>query len=166
MDLLDKKIDTYLLQKRSWKSDCVIFNPKGEKIGIVKHKRISIKEEIQLLNLDRTVLCIINKKLIDTRSIYEVRTPTGEMIGRGKERGTIRRSVDMHDSKGNIIYKTQGGAIKSSFQIIHPDDENKIYAETKRDIKNHYVIHIVDPSESRLLLLVYAIIIYDIYRDE
>ena len=180
MDLLDPSIEHYVLHEKAWKfGGGDIFDPQGEKIGIMKRKLISMRQEIQLMNSDESILCIINKKLMGVRPIYDVKTPDGELIGRGKKPlVAFRGSIDMYDPDENMIYKAQGGITKWNFTITHPKDKNKVYAELKkgdkwRDVfapmfnfKDRYVIHVVDPNAPRLMLLAYAIIIDNVYHDK
>ena len=161
------------------KNIIVAIKKKGEKIGIMRRKLISMRAEIQLLNMDETLLCVINKKLMSARPIYDVKTPTDELIGRGKKPlVAFRGSVDMYDSEEKMIYKAQGGVTKWNFKITDPHDKKKVYAEIKkgdkwRDVfapafnfKDRYVIHILDQNAPRLMLLAYAVIIDNVYHDK
>ncbi len=50
MDLLDPSIEHYVLHEKAWKfGGGDIFDPQGEKIGIMRRKLISMRAEIQLL---------------------------------------------------------------------------------------------------------------------
>jgi len=180
MDLLDPSIEHYVLHEKTWKfGGGEIYNPQGEQVGIMRRKLLSMRAEIHLLNIDETPLCIINKKLMSARPIYDVKTPTGELIGRGKKPLiAFRGSIDMYDPDENMIYKAQGGVTKWNFKITHPKDKNMVYAEIKkgdkwRDVfapafnfKDRYVIHILDRNAPRLMLLAYAIIIDNVYHDK
>jgi uncharacterized protein YxjI len=85
MNLFDPSIEYYVLHEKAWKfGGGDIFNPEGEKIGSMKRKLISMRAEIELRNPDDSIVCIINKKLVSARPIYDVKAPTGELIGRGK----------------------------------------------------------------------------------
>ena len=180
MSLIDPSIEYYVLHEKVWKfGGGDIYDPQGEKIGSMKRKLISLRAEIELRNLDDSVVCIINRKLMSARPIYDVKTPDGVLIGRGKKPLiAFRGSVDMYDPEGNMIYKAQGGVMKWNFRITHPKDTKKVYAEIKksdkwRDIfapmfnfKDRYVIHIIDPEAPRMMLLAYAIIIDNVYHDK
>ena len=127
MDLLDPSIEHYVLHEKAWKfGGGEIYNPQGEQIGIMRRKLISARQEIQLLNTDETLLCVINKKLMSARPIYDVKTPSGELIGRGKKPMiAFRGSVDMYDPDENMIYKAQGGITKWNFRITHPQRQEQ-----------------------------------------
>ena len=138
-----------------------------------------MRAEIELRNPDDSPVCIINKKLVSARPIYDVKTPEGELIGRGKRPMiAIRGSIDMYDAEDNMIYKAQGGVMKWNFTITDPNDKNRVYAEIKkgdkwRDVfapafnfKDRYVIHITDPMAPRMMLLAYAVIIDNVYHDK
>ena len=138
-----------------------------------------MRAEIKLMNPDESEICVINKKLVSARPIYDVKTPDGELIGRGKRPMiAFRGSIDMYDADDKMIYKAQGGVTKWNFVITDADDKNMVYAEIKkadrwRDVfapafnfKDRYVIHILDPNAPRMMLLAYAIIIDNVYHDK
>ncbi len=180
MSLLDPSIEYYVLHEKTWKfGGGEIYNPQGEKVGVMKRKLISMRAEIKLMNADESEICVINKKLVSARPIYDVKTPDDELIGRGKRPMiAFRGSIDMYDSEDKMIYKAQGGVTKWNFSITDADDKNNIYAEIKkadrwRDVfapafnfKDRYVIHILNPNAPRLMLLAYAIIIDNVYHDK
>jgi uncharacterized protein YxjI len=180
VNLLNPSIEHYTIHEKVWESgSSEICNPQGVIIGKVKKKRISMKTEIQLLDHDETVICIISKKSIESVPIYDVKTPSGELIGHGKKAVVSNGKIaDMYDSEENHIYKAVNGVTKRNFKVIDPKNKNTVYAEIEsgnkwRDIftpefnfKNRYVIHIVDSSAPRLMLLAYAIIVTDAYHDE
>ena len=179
MGLLDPSIEHYVLHEKAWKfGGGEIYNPLGEKVGLMKRKLISMRAEIRLEELDETPICLIHKKLISARPIYDVKTPDNELIGRAKRPMiAFRGSIDMYDADDKKIYKAQGGVTKWNFRITDPKDKKKVYAEIKkadrwRDVfapmfnfKDRYVIHIVDMDAPRLMLLAYAVIIDNVYHD-
>jgi hypothetical protein len=168
-----------VIHEKDWKSGSgEICDPQGEVIGLMKKKHISVKTEIQLLNPDKTIVFTISRKSLDSDFYYDVKTTSGELIGRGKKGAvSIGKLPDMYDSKKVQIYKAESGATKRSFKVIDPEDKTKIYAEIENsdkwqdifapefNFKNRYVIHIVDANTPRLLLLAYAVIINDTYHD-
>lgn len=180
MSLLDPTIEHYVLHEKVWKfGGGEIYNPQGEKVGVMKRKLISMRAEIKLMNPDESEICIINKKLVSARPIYDVKTPDGELIGRGKRPMiALRGSIDMYDSEDKMIYKAQGGVTKWNFVITDVHDKKRVYAQIKkadkwRDVfapafnfKDRYVVHIVDQNAPRLMLLAYAIIIDNVYHDK
>ena len=180
MNLLDPSIEYYVMNEKAWKfGGGEIYNPQGEKVGLMKRKLISMRAEIRFEELDETPICIINKKLMSARPIYDEKTPDDQLIGRGKlPMIALRGSIDMYDADDKMIYKAQGGVMKWNFTITDANDKNKVYAEIKkadrwRDVfapafnfKDRYVIHILDPQAPRLMLLAYAIIIDNIYHDK
>ena len=180
MNLLDPSIEHYVLHEKTWKfGGGEIYNTQGEKIGVMKRKLVSMRAEIKLMNPDESEICTINKKLVSTRPIYDVKNADGELIGRGKRPlVALRGSIDMYDSDDKMMYKAQGGVTKWSFTITDADDKKRVYAEIKKadkwrdvfapsfDFKDRYVIHILDANAPRLMLLAYAIIIDNVYHDD
>jgi uncharacterized protein YxjI len=180
LSLLDPSNDYYVLHEKTWKfGGGDIYNTDGERIGIMKRKMISMRDEIQLLNQDETEVCTINKKLMSARPIYDVKTPDGVLIGRAKRPMiALRGSIDWYDAEDNILLKAQGGIKKWDFRITDPKDKKLIYAEIKKgdrwrdvfapmfDFKDRYVIHITDPNIPRVMLLAYAVIIDNVYHDK
>jgi uncharacterized protein YxjI len=180
MGLLDESIEHYVLHEKAWKfGGGDIYNPQGEKIGVMKRKLLSMRAEIRLEEQDGTVLCIINKKLLSARPIYDVKLPDDTLIGRAKKPlVAFRGSIDWYDSDNKMLFKAQGGVMKWNFRITDPKDKKKVYAEIKkgdkwRDVfgvdfsfKDRYVIHIVDKEVPRLMLLAYAVIIDNVYHDK
>ena len=180
MSLLDPSNEHYVLHEKAWKfGGGEIYNPQGEKIGLMKRKLISMRAEIRIEEMDETPLCLIHKKLVSARPIYDAKTPDGEIFGRGKRPMiALRGSVDMYDADDNMIYKAQGGVTKWDFKITDPHDKKKVYAEIKKadkwrdvfvpafNLKDRWAIHIVDPQADRLMLLAYAIIIDNVYHDK
>ncbi len=180
MGLLDPSIEHYVLHEKTWgfSGGGDIYNPQGEKIGAMKRTMLSMRAEIRLEELDGTVLCIINKKLLSARPIYDVKLPDDTLIGRAKKPlVSFRGSIDWYDADDKILLKAQGGISKWNFRITDPDDKKKVYAEIKkgdkwRDIfapmfsfKDRYIIHILDKNIPRLILLAYAVIIDNVYHD-
>ena len=180
MTLFDPSIEYYVLHEKAWKfGGGEIYDPQGNKVGLMKRKLISMRAEIRLEEVDETPVCLIHKKLVSARPIYDVKSPDGELIGRGKRPlVAFRGSVDMYDADDNMIYKAQGGVTKWNFTITDPKDKKKVYAEIKkadkwRDVfapafnfKYRYVINILDPDAPRMMLLAYAIIIDNVYHDK
>ncbi|MHA2187191.1 MAG: LURP-one-related family protein [Candidatus Thorarchaeota archaeon] len=179
MGLLDPSIEHYVLHEKVWKfGGGEIYDTQGEKIGLMKRKLISMRAEIRLEELDETPICVIHRKILSARPIYDVKTPNDEIIGRAKRPLiTFRGAIDMYDTDEQMIYKAQGGVTKWNFRITAPKDKKRVYAEIKkadkwRDVfapmfnfKDRYVIHIVDKEAPRLMLLAYAIIIDNVYHD-
>ncbi|MHA1935984.1 MAG: hypothetical protein ACW97A_11930 [Candidatus Thorarchaeota archaeon] len=92
-----------------------------------------MRAEIRLEELDETPICLIHRKLISARPIYDVKTPDDEIIGRGKRPMiAFRGSIDMYDADERMIYKAQGGVTKWNFRITDPKDKKKVYAEIKK----------------------------------
>lgn len=179
MSLLDPTISFYVLHEKSWKfGGGDIYDQHENKVGIMRRKLISMRAEIQLYDPDETLLCIINKKLVSARPIYDVKTPSGELIGRAKRPMiAFRGSIDMYDPNDVHIFKAQGGVTKWNFEITDPSDKKRVFAVIKkadkwRDVfapsfnfKDRYVIHVSDMNADRLMLLAYAIIIDNVYHD-
>jgi uncharacterized protein YxjI len=168
------------MHEKAWKfGGGEIYNPEGQKIGSMKRKLISMRAEIDLLDIDDSLIATINRKLMSARPIYDVKDSSGNLIGRGKRpMVAFRGSIDMYDADEQIIYKAQGGVTKWNFRITDPKDKRRVFAEIKkadkwRDVfapafnfKDRYVIHIVDPTAPRLMLLAYAVIIDNVYHDK
>jgi uncharacterized protein YxjI len=155
-----------------------IYDQHETKVGSMQRKLLSMRAEISLFDSNGELLCVINKKLISARPIYDVKSPDGQLIGRGKRPMiAFRGSVDMYDANEELIYKAQGGVTKWNFQITDPS-KKRIWAVIKkadkwRDVfapafnfKDRYVIHIEDPTADRLMLLAYAIVIDNVYHDK
>ncbi len=182
MTLLDPRIEYYVMHEKAWKfGGGEIYAPDGTQIGVMRRKLLSMRAEITLENMDGIPICIINKKLISARPIYDVKLPDENetMIGRAKAAMiAFRGSISMYDANDQPIFKAQGGVTKWNFEIRDPEDKKRIYAVIKkgdkfRDIfapmfnfKDRYVIHVVDPSVDRLMLLAYAVIIDNTYHDK
>jgi uncharacterized protein YxjI len=179
MALLDPSNSHYVMHEKSWRfGGGDIYSPDGSKIGEMKRKIVSIRAEISLHDADGTLLCIINRKLVSARPVYDVKLPDGTLIGRGKRpMVAIRGSIDMYDAEEKLIYKAQGGLMKFDFEITDATD-NRVLATIKkgdrwRDVfaksfsfKDRYVIRIEDSSADRLMLLAYAVIIDNVYHDK
>jgi uncharacterized protein YxjI len=155
-----------------------IYDQHETKVGSMQRKLLSMRAEISLLDSNGELLCIINKKLLSARPIYDVKSPDDQLIGRGKKPMiAFRGSVDMYDANEQMIYKAQGGVTKWNFKITDPS-KKKVWAVIKkadkwRDVfapsfnfKDRYVIHIEDPTADRLMLLAYAIVIDNVYHDK
>ncbi len=180
LSLLDPSNEYYVLHEKTWKfGEGEIYTPQGEQIGTMKRKLVSMRAEVTLKDSDESLLCIINKRLVGTRPVYDVKSPEGELIARAKKPlVAFRESIGMYDTNGYIIYRTQGDVIKWNFTVTDPRDKKRIYAEINkanrwRDIfaksfsfKNRYVIRVVDRDAPRLMLISYAIIIGNVYHDK
>ena len=179
VSLLDPTISFYVLHEKSWRfGGGDIYDQQENKVGIMRRKLLSMRAEIQLYEPDETLLCTINKKLISARPIYDVKTPTGELIGRAKRPViAFRGSIDMYDHNEIHVFKAQGGVTKWNFQIVDPKDKSRVFAVIRkadkwRDVfapsfnfKDRYVIRVEDLEADRLMLLAYAIIIDNVYHD-
>ena len=179
MSLLDPTITFYVMHEKAWRfGGGDIYDQHETKVGSMQRKLLSMRAEISLFDSNGELLCVINKKLVSARPIYDVKAPDGRLIGRGKRPMiAFRGSVDMYDADDQLIYKAQGGVTKWNFQITDPD-KKKIWAVIKkadkwRDVfapgfnfKDRYVISIEDPTADRLMLLAYAIVIDNVYHDK
>jgi uncharacterized protein YxjI len=180
MSLLDPTISFYVLHEKSWRfGGGDIYDQHENKVGSMRRKLLSMRAEITLLDPDETPLCVINKKLLSARPIYDVKTPDGELVGRAKRPLiAFRGSVDMYDQNDVHVFKAQGGVTKWNFRITHPKDKKHVFAVIKKadkwsdvfapgfNFKDRYVIRVEDMNADRLMLLAYAIIIDNVYHDK
>ncbi len=180
MVLLDPNISYYVMHEKAWKfGGGEIYDQNQNKIGSMKRKIISLRADIELYDADGTPICIINKKLVSARPIYDVKLPDGTIIGRAKRAMiALHGSIEMYDANDRPIYKAQGGVMKWNFEITDSKDKNTVLAVIKkadkwRDVfmksfnfKDRYVVNVQSTATDRLMLLAYAVIIDNVYHDK
>lgn len=176
---MDRTISKYILEEQAWKfgSGGEIYNQHGEKVGSIKRKPLSMKSVIALFDLDEKLVCMIKKKEVGSQQIYEVEKPNGDLIGKARTGiESFIGYINMYDSEEKHIFRVHSRVNMSSFKITDPEDRQKVYAEIERvnmipnkfaeveGEKSRFSIHIKYMETERILLLSYAIMVYDFYK--
>ena len=179
--LLNPANTFYILHEKAWDwgwGD--IFNDRGEKIGGMKRKIISLRAEIDLTEPDGRVVAKIVRKILSVRQTYDLLTPDGRLMARMNRKllSFFRPSLWLDDASGNRLYEAKGNFLGFSFEI--KDTKGRKVAEVKKldkwrdifaggsifDLSDRYALRILDPSVSRLLMLGFVIAIDNSVHDK
>ena len=81
--LFDINRDYYIFQEKHWDlGGGDILDEKGNLIGRMKRKILSIRRRVSLLEVDGTVAAVIHAKIISARGAQELKDPEGNLIAK------------------------------------------------------------------------------------
>ena len=178
MSLLDQSITDYVMNQGMWGlGSGDILDQTGAKVGSTRRKMLPMLTEIELMDVNDGIACIMRRKTVGTHRIYSVEDTTGKVLGLTKKGlTTTRHALRMYDPNQKELFKASRTATKWDFSISSPRRRGRTCAFVRKasnwervllpgsGFKERYVVHIQDPEVDRLLLIAYAIIIDDTHR--
>ena len=181
--LFDPSRTYYVIKEKFWDwGSGPIYDEKGQEIGKMHRKLLSIRKRIEFQELDGTICAYIARKLIAIKPTYDLHDPDETHLGRfSKTLLSIFRPVfELYDPSGNIICSAQGKFMGFDFKIFKgkSKDDNDLVAEIHKadrwrdifiggafDFSDTYAVKVIDSSIDRKLLLGFVIAIDNVLHD-
>ena len=164
--LLDPKRNYYVLKEKLWDwGSGDIYDEKGNTIGKMKRKLLSLRKQITVSDFDNKEILTVNRKIASVRKTYEIKDMDDKILGRTNKKimSFIRPKMWMENTNGEQQLIGQGSFAGWNFKVVY---EGKEIAEVKKldrfrdligpkilDIADTHAIHILDKDFDRKILL-------------
>ena len=177
--LFDINRNYYILKEKYWDwGSGDILDDKGQIIGKMKRKILSIRKKVSLLELGGAVAASIHAKLISARSAQDLKDPEGNLIARIKKKIlAFKPKFFLEDADGNRWYEAKGNFFGFSFKVKDLSN-GKIVAEIEKadrwrdhflggmfDFKDTYALRILDNVTDRRILVGFVLSIDNVLHD-
>jgi uncharacterized protein YxjI len=177
--LFDINRNYYILKEKYWDwGSGDILDDKGQIIGKMKRKILSIRKKVSLLELGGAVAASIHAKLISARSAQDLKDPEGNLIARIKKKIlAFKPKFFLEDADGNRWYEAKGNFFGFSFKVKDLSN-GKIVAEIEKadrwrdhflggmfDFKDTYALRILDNETDRRILVGFVLSIDNVLHD-
>ncbi len=179
--LFDLNRNYYILKEKYWDwGSGDILDDKGQIIGKMKRKILSIRKKVELKELDGTVAATIHAKLISARSAQDLKDADGNLIARIKKKilTLLKPKFFLEAPDGTRWYKAQGNFMGFSFKVKDLST-NRIVAEIEKadrwrdyflggmfDFKDTYALRILDNETDRRILVGFVLSIDNVLHDQ
>tara|TARA_B100001750_G_scaffold240088_1_gene249197 strand:+ start:718 stop:1272 length:555 start_codon:yes stop_codon:yes gene_type:complete len=178
--LLDPKRDYYILKEKMWDwGSGDIYDKKGNTIGKMKRKVLSLRSKITVHDFDNKEILTVNRKLASVRKTYEIKDMDEKLLGRTNKKimSFIRPKMWMENTDGEKQLIGQGSFAGWNFDITDPKG-NKVAEVSKADrwrdvflsgifdYSDTYAIHILDSTYDRRIILGLVIAIDNSVHDK
>jgi uncharacterized protein YxjI len=180
-NLFDLNRNYYILKEKYWDwGSGDILDDKGQIIGKMKRKILSIRRSIELRELDGTVAAIIHAKLVSARQAQDLKDPEGNLIARIKKKilTLLKPKFFLEAPDGTVWYEAIGNFMGFSFKVKDLST-GKIVAEIEKadrwrdiflggifDFKDTYALRILDNETDRRILLGFVLSIDNVLHDQ
>ena len=179
--LLDPRRTFYILHEKYWDwGSGDIYDERGQVIGKMKRKFLSLRAEIQLTEPTGVVVGKIVRKILSIRQTYDLLSPDGQLIARMNRKllSLFRPSLWLEDPNGNRLYEAKGNFLGFNFEI--KDTSGRKVAQVQMlnkwkefflggsvfDFSDKYALRIVDSNVDRLQMLSFVIAIDNSVHDK
>jgi len=179
--LFDPSRQYYILQEKYWSwGSGSIMDEKGLEIGKMHRKVFSIRQRIELLELDGTISAMIHKKIIAIRPTYDLKDGQENDLARLKKTiiNIIKPKLFLEDPSGNVLYEARGKFMGWDFTITDANTGALVATVSKTDrwrdvflggvfnFKDTYALKIEEPTADRRLLLGFVLSIDNSLHDQ
>ncbi len=108
--LFDPMRTGYVINENSWDmGDGDILDERGQKIGYMDRKILSLRAEIKLTEIDGTVAATIHRKIVAVKPTYEIKDNSDNLVGKiEKALLSLRPKLAVKDSSGNKLLEVKG----------------------------------------------------------
>ena len=178
--LFDINRNYYVIKEKMWDmGGGEILDEKGNLIGRMKRKILSIRRRVSLLELDGTVSAVIHAKIISARGAQELKDPEGNLIAKIKKKilSFFKPKFFLEDPEGNRWFEAIGKFMGWSFKV-YDITTGEIIAEIEKadrwrdvflggifDRKDVYALRILDNQTDRRILVGFVLSIDNILHD-
>jgi len=179
--LFDLNRNYYILKEKYWDwGSGDILDDKGQIIGKMKRKILSIRKKVELRELDGTVSASIHAKLISARQAQDLKDAEGNLIARIKKKilTLLKPKFFLEAPDGTVWYEAQGNFMGFSFKVKDLSS-GKIVAEIEKadrwrdyflggifDFKDTYALRILDNETDRRILLGFVLSVDNVLHDK
>ena len=178
--LLSSRVNYYVLKEKWWDwGSGDIYNEKGESVGRMHRKVISLRALTEVTETDGTLVFTINKKLVSVRASYMIKDAQGNMLGRTNRKilTFFRPKLWLEDEDGKKLLEAQGNFLGRDFKI--KDSKGNLKARIGKsdffkdflfggvfDFSDTYAVKILDSEYDKQLLLGFVIAIDNSVHDK
>ena len=181
--LFDSSHMNYVLQEKYWDFGAgPIFDERGNQIGKMKRKLLSLRAKIELQEMNGHIAASIQRKIIAIKPSYDLMDENEVLIARFQKTllSVFRPKFELKDPSGNIVFTAFGKFMGFDFEIYKGSDNARenLIAEIHKtdrwkdiffggiiDFKDTYAIRVHDKSVDRRLLLGFVITIDNVLHD-
>ena len=178
--LLSSRVNYYVLKEKWWDwGSGDIYNEKGESIGKMHRKVVSLRALTEVTETDGTLVFTVNKKLVSVRASYMIRDAQGNTLGRTNRKilTFFRPKLWLEDEDGKKLLEAQGNFLGRDFKI--KDSKGNLKAKIGKsdffkdflfggvfDFSDTYAVKILDHEFNKQLLLGFVIAIDNSVHDK
>ena len=179
--LFDVNRNYYILKEKYWDwGSGDILDDKGQIIGKMKRKILSIRKKVELREVDGTVSATIHAKIISARQAQDLKDAEGNLIARIKKKilTLLKPKFFLEAPDGTVWYEAQGNFMGFSFKVKDLSS-GKIIAEIEKadrwrdyflggmfDFKDTYALRILDNETDRRILLGFVLSVDNVLHDK
>ena len=181
--LFDPRHRNYVIKEKFWDwGSGPIFDETGLQIGKMKRKLLTIREKIDIMEVDDRVVASIHRKLIAIRPTYILKDEHEQILGSFEKTllSLLHPKFYLKDPLGRIVMTAEGKLLGFDFQIYRGKeiDPNNIVAEIHKadrwrdvffsggwDFSDTYGVKILQEDIDRRLVLGFVIAIDNVIHD-
>ena len=120
MSLLAPQVEYYVIKEKWWGwGSGDIYDLRGNTIGHMHRRVISIREFTEVNENDGSLAFSINRKLVSIRSSYMIKDAKGNLLGRTNRKilTLFRPKLWLEDENGKKLLEAQGNFLGKDFKI-------------------------------------------------
>ncbi len=180
--LFDPNRKIWVLIEKGWGfGSGDILDEKGQKIGSMHRVIVSLGGKIELKELDESIACEVHKKIVAIRQTYDVKDPSGAMLGRIKKAmmAVIKPKLWLETEDDQKLYEARGKPMRWDFVILDAsgkeiakvnklDKWKDVFIKGLFNFKDKYALRINDDAVGKVdarQLLGFVIAIDNIFHD-
>jgi len=183
--LFDPSRNVYVIKEKFWDlGSGPIYDAKGQQIGKMHRKILSIRRKIEFQELDGRTIASIQMKILAIRPTYDLTDDKEQIIGRFSKTlfSFLRPKFELKDpNTGKILLNAQGKVFGFDFTVFKGEskDPKDMVAEVHKadrwrdvlfaggwDFSDTYGVKITDPSIDRRLIIGFVITIDNVLHDK
>jgi uncharacterized protein YxjI len=117
--LFDSQRTGFIINENSWDMGAGdILDERGNKIGYMDRKILSLRAEIKLTEVDGTVAAKIHRKIVAVKPTYEIKDASDNLVGKiEKALLSFRPKLAVKDGSGNQLLEIKGNFKAWDFTI-------------------------------------------------
>lgn len=177
--LLSPEREFYLIKEKFWDwGSGDIYDERGNTIGRMKRKVLSLRSLITVMDLNGEPIFTINQKLASLRSCFDIKDKDGRLIGRTKKKilSLFRPKLWLEDQFGNQILEAQGSF--AGWDFVIKDKTGRTLAEVRKldrwrdvwlggvfDFSDTYAVKVLEKNCDRRLVLGFVLAIDNSVHD-
>ncbi|MFX1520285.1 MAG: LURP-one-related family protein [Promethearchaeota archaeon] len=133
--LFDPRRNGYVIHEKTWDwGGGDILDERGNKIGYMDRKILSLRAEIKLTEVNGIVAAKIHRKIVAVRPTYEIKDASDQTIGKiEKKLLSLRPKLYVLDAGGDKLLEIKGNFIAWDFTIKNIRNGNEVGTVQKLD---------------------------------
>ena len=175
---MDRSHDFYLIKQKFWKlGGGDIYDQKGNTIGKMTRKLLSLRKEISISESNGSQVLKVTRKIASVRKSYDIKDSQDNLLGRTQKKilSLLHPQMWMEDINGDKILIAKGSFAGWNFDVRDVQDR-KIAEVSKTNrwkdlvlggaLPDTYALHILDPIYDRKVLLGFVIAVDNSVHDK